>query len=70
MTLAFGKDFFSPIPLLMKGCCYQIGNGQTIRTRKDHWIPHLRNFRPIQRIIHENHDSQFLVDVLVDPQVS
>ena len=48
------KSMVAALPILKSGCCWRVGNGESIETTKDKWIPNY----PSNKILHPVHGME------------
>ena len=55
------------LPILNNGCCWRVGNGESIKVYLDKWIPKC----PANRILHwgQDADREMLVSELIDTKL-
>ena len=58
------KSMVAKLPILKSGCCWRVGNGESIKVYLDKWIPNC----PTNRILHQGHDvdKEIMVSELID----
>ena len=48
------KSMMATMPILRNGCCWRMGNGESIEVTKDKWIPNC----PSNKILHPMHEVE------------
>ena len=59
------KSIMAAKPILQRGSCWRVGNGETIRILKDAWLPS----SPTNKVLHpvQNIEEGMMVAELIDP---
>ena len=48
------KSMMATMPILSSGCCWRVGNGESIEVTTDKWIPNY----PLNKILHPVHEVE------------